>query len=230
MKSKRIITSSIKFCIYCGSKKNVTDDHIPPKTLFSKPRPSNLITIPSCQLCNSGASKDDEYFRDMLIMREDLYNHPVVQKNLEVVYRSFTYPNKKRYTDTLFSRMDLVDRFTEVGLYIGKYPIINIDLPRIRKVVNRIVRGLFYYELNRVLPFDFNVTTITAEDMNHTNMSAQAKLLRAFCIPLLYVKPKTIGNNVFAYKYKVAADNGFVSAWALLFYGKVLFFCSTLPK
>ena len=35
-------------CIYCGNWAELTKDHIPPKCLFTDPKPENLITIPCC--------------------------------------------------------------------------------------------------------------------------------------------------------------------------------------
>jgi len=50
-------------CYLCGSQKRLTREHVPPKGLFLKPRPSNLVTVPCCFPCNNGYAKDDEYFR-----------------------------------------------------------------------------------------------------------------------------------------------------------------------
>jgi hypothetical protein len=50
-------------CAYCGSTSELTDDHIPPKNLFPKPRPENIITVKACKICVKDTSKDDEYFR-----------------------------------------------------------------------------------------------------------------------------------------------------------------------
>jgi hypothetical protein len=50
-------------CYLCGSREQLTRDHIPPKGLFPKPRPTNLETISCCFPCNNGAAKDVEYFR-----------------------------------------------------------------------------------------------------------------------------------------------------------------------
>src|SRR5262245_48797807 len=51
-------------CMICGQyAERVTDDHIPAKGLFGKPRPADLIVVRSCQACNRGTSADDEYFR-----------------------------------------------------------------------------------------------------------------------------------------------------------------------
>jgi hypothetical protein len=50
-------------CYLCGVAGKLTRDHIPPKCLFPRPRPSNLLTLPCCHRCNNSASKDDEYLR-----------------------------------------------------------------------------------------------------------------------------------------------------------------------
>jgi hypothetical protein len=52
-----------KRCYLCGAAEKLTRDHVPPKGLFPRPRPSNLHTIPCCFSCNNKASKDVEYFR-----------------------------------------------------------------------------------------------------------------------------------------------------------------------
>ena len=78
---------NIKFgtCVYCGKIRTITDDHIPPSSIFAKPKPNNLITVPSCHYCNQGSSKDDEYFRLTLTIRKDVSQHPDVLMNYPVV-------------------------------------------------------------------------------------------------------------------------------------------------
>lgn len=50
-------------CYLCGSKNNLTKDHIPPKNLFPPPKPSNLATVLCCKKCNEEYSLIDESFR-----------------------------------------------------------------------------------------------------------------------------------------------------------------------
>ena len=50
-------------CYLCDTDQNLTREHIPPRCLFPKPRPSNLHTVACCFDCNNSASQDDEYFR-----------------------------------------------------------------------------------------------------------------------------------------------------------------------
>ena len=49
-------------CVYCGHNPGITDDHVPRKSFFPQPRPSNLITVPACNKCNSSIGKDEDYF------------------------------------------------------------------------------------------------------------------------------------------------------------------------
>jgi 5-methylcytosine-specific restriction endonuclease McrA len=66
-------TNKIGECAYCGDVGIITRDHVPPKGIFPKPRPANLITVPACSKCHSQqTSRDDEYFRNTLNVREDL--------------------------------------------------------------------------------------------------------------------------------------------------------------
>src|ERR1700687_4752362 len=52
-----------RLCIYCG--RSAEDyDHVPPKCLFQRPSPSDLLTVPSRRVCNRKFSFDDEFFRD----------------------------------------------------------------------------------------------------------------------------------------------------------------------
>ncbi len=53
-------------CYLCRTWKSrevMTDDHIPPKSYFRPPRPTNLITVRCCEPCHKTYSMDDEAFR-----------------------------------------------------------------------------------------------------------------------------------------------------------------------
>lgn len=53
-------------CAYCRSQIRQCDsqrDHIPPKSLFTIPRPSNLVTVRCCETCHKDLSDGDEALR-----------------------------------------------------------------------------------------------------------------------------------------------------------------------
>src|SRR4051812_7520076 len=62
------MTSITAPCAICGEREAATRDHVPPVSVFLRPRPSNLVTVPACWHCNNGASFDDEHFRNYLAL------------------------------------------------------------------------------------------------------------------------------------------------------------------
>ena len=74
-------------CLYCGAGGELTDDHVPPKNLFPKPR-MGLVEVRACMPCNRGASKDDEYFRQCLVLAEQTRGHLEATKGRAPVFRS----------------------------------------------------------------------------------------------------------------------------------------------
>ena len=56
-------------CAICGQREGTTRDHVPPKAIFPKPRPNNLVTVPACPECNNGASDSDDLFKVYLSMQ-----------------------------------------------------------------------------------------------------------------------------------------------------------------
>ena len=88
-------------CVYCGKVRVLTKDHIPPKCFFAKPRPSNLITVPSCKECNLGRSKDDEYLRFVLAYRFENSNHPDVLGIVPVIHRAFKREENRAFTRSI---------------------------------------------------------------------------------------------------------------------------------
>lgn len=213
-------------CVYCGRVGIVTRDHIPPKNLFSKPRPDNLITVPSCVPCNKGCERDDEYFRLMLIMRVDVGSHPEYDNLWPVVYRSLERRRDHGLTIGLLKNVNLSEMRSPSGLYY-QLPTYNVSLERLDRVAKRITTGLFYHEFRRRLPDGYSA--VAYGDSGFTSSLASEEATRSLCSNLLVNPPTTIGANVFSYWIKGANDNPNTTACLLEFFGSVRFLCLTLP-
>src|SRR5690348_3375624 len=109
-------------CVYCGTIGTMTGDHIPPQNLFARPRPNNLIVVPSCFSCNQSASLDDEYFRMTLSLRDDMREHPANDQLRRAVRRSFANPRKAKFTRAFFQGVRPADFETPAGIYLGRQP------------------------------------------------------------------------------------------------------------
>lgn len=53
-------------CSYCGENAPITRDHVPSRILLDDPFPENLPLVGCCRKCNSGFSKDEEYFASVI--------------------------------------------------------------------------------------------------------------------------------------------------------------------
>ncbi len=84
-------------CVYCGGTARLGRDHVPPRALFGGRFPPNLITVPSCDRCNNGASKDDELFRLAYSTRRDAPS--VAERDLAfaATLRSFNKPEASSF-------------------------------------------------------------------------------------------------------------------------------------
>jgi len=126
-----------------------TKDHVPPKCLLRKPYPTNLMTVPSCLGCNGGSSKDEEYFRLLIV---GLLCHT---EEAELLF------------DGPMSRS--MDRNTKIGeLMFGSLRptdaavIMDFDYQRIYRIAEKIARGLEFamtgvaYPVNQQFEVDFS--------------------------------------------------------------------------
>src|SRR5438128_1593826 len=102
----------IGLCSYCGQLGPITYDHVPAACIYSKPRPSNLITVPSCDPCNGGKKKDEEYFRAVIV---SVTSHPTALALNERITSKFNKGEGLGFQETLLSQLDSVEVFTRSG-------------------------------------------------------------------------------------------------------------------
>lgn len=220
-------------CVYCGKVAPITDDHIPPQNLFAKPRPSNLIKVPSCKEChseNKQVSQDDEYFRLMLTLREDTADHPDVEQLLPIVYRSLARPDKVGFAKSIQKNMKEVYVRTQSGLYLGIKPSYDVNLARLDNVAKRIVKGLFYVETGHRLPDNYEAVAYSESGLRNLAENDKKHLQTEIIRPLTSNAPKIIGKQVFSYWVAYPDIDANISVWLLVFYKRVAFLCLTLPK
>ncbi len=214
---------------YCGSKDDLTTDHIPPKSLFPKPRPSNIIAVPACRKCHFDTSEVDEYFRLMLLVREDVGEHPKAQANLDPIFRSLKRKEAEGLRKSFSQSIFMAELHSASGLYMGEHPAYKVDMNRIRSVIERIVRGLYFAETRNPLGRNNQVLVYTDEDLRKVPTDSLEKLGETILEPLAAMVPKGIDDNMFFYRHFIADENPSYSVWGMNFYGRVSFLCRTAP-
>ena len=217
-------------CVYCGRLAVLTADHIPPKALCSKPRPADLIVVPACELCNGGASKDDEYFKTVMVLKDLAGSHPEAASIRPSVFRGLAMPKKAQFTRRIMSGVRHVSLRTPAGLYAGKSAAFDVDLVRLDKVVERVTRGLYWHHHEHVrLPSDHEVHVWSEEGLRELSIADAAKLRRTLVDPVLRNPGRSIGRGVLNYRF-AAGDRPHVSGWWLEFYGDVRFVAFSGPR
>jgi len=103
-------------------------------------------------------------------------------------------------------------------------------MQRIRRVLERIVRGLYYAERRIPLGLDNEVRVYSDEDLAAQPPDVLEELTRTILRPLAAQAPVTIGGDVFVYRFHVHPSEPVFSVWCLTFYAAVSFFCQTRPS
>ena len=215
--------SRIEQCVICGDTGPVTDDHIPPSNLFPHPQPSDLQTVPACRSCNLGASKDDEYFRNALVLREDLYDHPAVQCLIPGVMRSFVRPQARKFARRFLGSIRETNIVTPSGIYLGRKPVCTVTWQRVERVLVKIIRGYHFIEFGQPLPAGYRVNVYETSTLNDLEPAAAACLKTMCTTVVTHGKGRSFGGDVFEYRFMPVEGDPCRSWWVIRFYGKMTF-------
>jgi hypothetical protein len=208
-------------CVYCGVQEGTTRDHIPPKSLFSRPRPT-LVTVPCCETCRREQPMDDEYFLRMIAMRSDVGRHISIAPVVDSVHRSFTRPPSLRFTQALLRSISERAVYSSADIYLGQATTYDVDLNRLCKVIERITRGLYFSEYQQRLPDDHACKSYALDGFPAGN----SHLSRLLAVALTG-KCQTFGDKVFTYWIRRIES---LTLWAFLVYGCVGFLALTKPN
>jgi hypothetical protein len=197
-------------CAFCGNRAT-SKDHIPPESIFHKPRPSNLIKVPACQVCNGGSKLDDEYFRDAMLTGITEQQYPeVMALFIRKVEEIGTDPKKRGYGWATYKSLREIEIYTPAGIYLGKAPARLLDRERLLKSVGKYVRGLYFHHFKHRVPYTCEVTAHYYGDLQPQSK----EFLFSQTAPC---EPRNIGGGAFVYKFAQVPDDP-RSIWLMQFY------------
>ena len=142
-------------CYNCGKHRELTKDHLPPKCLFARPRPDNLITVKACFECNNGSSEDDLDTRFMIATAAHRLNPREAQDLWDQTLETFQTkrPGKLAKLRSEISRTQIIDPVT------GRLThFLMLDARPYDDVFIRTARGFFHHFTGTVLPRDVSLT------------------------------------------------------------------------
>ena len=219
----------IRSCAYCGATPAAERDHVPPKCLFGKPRPS-LVTVPTCSSCHSATSLDDEYLRLVLTMRADVANHPDVNAGvLASALRSLSKPEARSFARRFLSTIRPVSIRSPAGLYIGQTGTYQADWQPVFRSIERTVRGLYFHHLGQCLGADYGVQLFEDSFVRWATMPEELKQnLKSMAIAVRSQSPLYIG-RAFRYHRFHTPEDARVSVWMLVYFDRLFFLATTAP-
>lgn len=175
---------SHQICVICGQLPAETRDHVPPKNLFPKPRPPDLITVPACVQCNNGSSVEDEDFRTYLSLQ--------IGRQSELVDKLWLQSKKSLKRRTAF-RTKFLHSLRDVEIPTPQGPQQRTTFPvpcRIYEVVfERVVRGLYFHHFGVILGKEVPVKAEPLTGIDDDSFRQIAPW-----------PTYSIGNNAFVYK------------------------------
>lgn len=192
-----------EICAICGINKATTSDHLPPKSIFPKPRPNNLITVPSCTSCNNNASDLDEAFRLYLALHVGNQGDKITSKYFKEALK--TYRHNKRLQREILGNAKPINSTTPNGQSIK----ILWNSKAHDAVIERMVRGLYFNHFGEVLHPDAKIRP-------KWFYQPDQKFLQAF----YGFEKNIIGNNQLIYLYGRANEQPSASVWYFEFYGR----------
>lgn len=190
-------------CGYCGGMAT-TRDHIPPKVIFPMPRPSDLITVPSCAPCNHGASDSDERFRTYLSLYVGMDTPSTTQLWAEAL-RGVRH--NQRLHLRLLNEMERVWLTTSSGIIHGQAVRGRWDSDAHDRTIERMVRGLYFHHYEQVLGSLVTINTHWLAKLDPGLVEATADF-----------EQRSVGGGQFVYRFGRAVDHPLHSIWLFEFH------------
>lgn len=201
-------------CVLCGIRGATTSDHVPPKAIFPKPRPNDLVTVPSCFNCNNKGSKYDEEFRVFLSLQLGMETHTTQRLWKNEALR--TIHHNRRLQQRLVKKSWIANLRTPAGIYLGKRRVVAMPVRPHNSVLDRTVRGLYFHHYGEILGprVSCKVTPLTGLSNEYFSI-----------VDLMTFS--SIGADALWYIHGRAADSLSDSLWFFLFYQRYLVMVET---
>ncbi len=201
-----------KRCWQCGVEAT-TKDHIVPRNLYPKRTQAQLLTLPCCDTCNQGLSKDEEYFR--LVMLADWNINEVGRRVFEEsvvpsLHKGFEGLRMRALSESRPISLPVGGSFVDTGLW-------SLDSNRLNRVAEKIVRGLYFRMSGQPM----------APDMKFQFQLRPDDELRELILKTpWHPRPVVIDPEIFIARHRIARNESGqeASGWLLIFYRCVPYF------
>lgn len=217
-----------KLCAYCGAEPATSEDHVPPQSLFPKPR-IGLVKVPCCEGCRTEQSKDDEYFKNIIVLRHDVSSNPVVATVFESVQRALRREEGRGFTASLLASLKPAEIRSVAGLYLGRGATYNPDYERLDTVMRRTLLGLYFHETRVRLPDTHDARVLSVDGLPPLTRE-QETAVKHMIETALSGRLHLIGDRVFVYAFQQISRSPHVTVWVFQLYSRVGFIGFTFRR
>jgi hypothetical protein len=205
-------------CVFCSVRAADTMDHVPPAMLFTRPRPTDLLTVPACERCNNELSNDEDLVINYLLGRREAETPAAIRLREELFAKERT-PRRVGTAEKMLSKLTEVEVLTPGGLVIGRELLIENDWQRFDRVVGKIARGLWFGEFAERLPPDRKLLVECQPELDGGVREAIRTIVEVG-------RGRAIGTDVFEYRVAKVPGTTDAAACVMLFLRAVLVTCS----
>jgi hypothetical protein len=184
-----------------------------------------MVVVPACSTCNHRKkSLDDTYLRDMLVTDIHVADQPIVQELLEGKVRRAIDAGQSPIAHAAKSKGRLSPMHTKGGIYLGHYPSVPLDGPRVVRILSNIVRGLYYYiHHGERIPVDYR---FEVQRLDPLQPAAPREIFASMNTKNVY----SLGDgSVFCCAYIFAEEDAGITYWLLQFYNRIFCTVATEP-
>lgn len=201
-------------CVYCVQNEADTEDHVVPEGLFEEAPDSGYIKVPACYACNNGLSRDEEYFL-VAVLAEATVHSATANRVLDRLAEDHWSGRRRRsgLAVALLKKVRPADVYSPGGIYLGTGDALQVETDRVNRVLEKMVRGLFFHRFQRPLPRDVTV---------YVEIKPDLECLRSPVVAAALAQAPTFLGDVFMYRGYAAPDGPDATSWAMGFYDAVL--------
>jgi hypothetical protein len=196
-------------CAYCGISPADTVDHVIPRSLYPRSRPSSRdrrITVPSCLKCNNGCADDEVQFRNVVCLAGN------ATAEVHALWKEKIRPSFDKL-DKIRRLRDLVAQIMPVETAEGqRHSIYPAENDRVLRIARKITRGLCHHH---GLLSPVHDKQVWAD-------------IQRFAIPPDILRDMHWGHaesQIFQYHFCLTDDPDVNSCWLLTFYTRTPFIC-----
>lgn len=186
-----------KTCVICGIRPATTDEHVPPKGFF-KGISGQFRTVPACNICNNGSSKDDEALRN--------YISAQIGKQTEGTKRLWeegAHKSLKRSTQLRAALLSSLKEIEVINNNETTYRLVFlVPVSLYQRVFERVTRGLLFFHTGKILPSE---TSVVINLLNNRPNFLSSELQS--------LEYHSISDKAFEYRFGLDPENYCNSIW-----------------